>query len=723
MTSVRTPVCLLIAACGLAHASPRASAGSIDYSWIGTSSNWETTNWLHNGGQIAPAWPVDPAVHAAAIPGASALTITVSSANPATRLLEIANANALVRIINGGSLRVGSGGIIGPGKVTIDATSSGNVPAGLVLADESSAHLVNTVLTMIDLPGGQNRAVLTSGPTPINVAANAQIRGSGLFNAYIANAGLIAADRSGEPLTFAYDSTNAATMSALSGGILTFASGNVTNVGATISASGTNSTVLLSGGIITGGTLSTSNAGAIRTAPLTSSTLVQPTIAGRTFVSGNSNLTITGAAATIGASITLEGSNPTNLIFSPDNTAISGTGEIFMNAPAGSEDSVRISTGNNTISTASTFTIRGAGFLNAYLTSHGLIDADQPGRAILFRYLTTNNGTITATGGIIDIATQINQTQPGFPDGVIHAVSGTVALRANADISGGSLTRAGTGEFTVDTNVTLRDLALNAPLLIDNSGFLNLVGNVSNNAEITVGDGVNSATLGAVGVLNHTISGTGTVTLRAVPGSIGSAQLLSGANTIILGPNQVFRGTGYFNAYVQNQGRIAPGISNTPGEYRLDYTYTATSTSTIDLDLYGPAPTQQDRITGGAPIALAGTLKVRKAPGFIPPVNAEYDIITCGSRTGQFDVVDAPGFAPIYLPTGVRLIALATPCGGADFNGDGSVNTPDLTFFLARFGRYTPIGTPDAVCDFSRNEFIDTPDLVYFLARFGSACP
>jgi hypothetical protein len=68
------------------------------------------------------------------------------------------------------------------------------------------------------------------------------------------------------------------------------------------------------------------------------------------------------------------------------------------------------------------------------------------------------------------------------------------------------------------------------------------------------------------------------------------------------------------------------------------------------------------------------------------------------------------------------LLALTPPCA-ADFTGDGTVNTADLTFFLGRFGQPPVNGSPASRADFNFDGAVNTPDLVFFLGRFGSACP
>ncbi|MFM9957654.1 MAG: GC-type dockerin domain-anchored protein [Phycisphaerales bacterium] len=79
-----------------------------------------------------------------------------------------------------------------------------------------------------------------------------------------------------------------------------------------------------------------------------------------------------------------------------------------------------------------------------------------------------------------------------------------------------------------------------------------------------------------------------------------------------------------------------------------------------------------------------------------------------------------------YWATGATRISLAPPpppACRADFNTNGVVDTPDLVFFLGRFGQTAPLGSPAALADFNSNGAVDTPDLVFFLGRFGQPCP
>lgn len=83
-------------------------------------------------------------------------------------------------------------------------------------------------------------------------------------------------------------------------------------------------------------------------------------------------------------------------------------------------------------------------------------------------------------------------------------------------------------------------------------------------------------------------------------------------------------------------------------------------------------------------------------PGF-----SAYDL----NHDGVVDHLDAAMIPPVLL---------------GDFNGDCAVNTPDLVFFLGRFGR--PSGATVLTGDLNGDGAVDTFDLTRFLGRFGTKC-
>ncbi|MBN8644523.1 MAG: hypothetical protein J0L61_04690, partial [Planctomycetes bacterium] len=98
------------------------------------------------------------------------------------------------------------------------------------------------------------------------------------------------------------------------------------------------------------------------------------------------------------------------------------------------------------------------------------------------------------------------------------------------------------------------------------------------------------------------------------------------------------------------------------------------------------------------------------------------------SRAGPELVIpnrDATGFnfnaSVLILPNQIDFAP--PPACRADFNTDGIVSTPDLAFFLGRFGEPATPGSQVERADFNADGTVNTPDLAFFLGRFGETCP
>lgn len=100
---------------------------------------------------------------------------------------------------------------------------------------------------------------------------------------------------------------------------------------------------------------------------------------------------------------------------------------------------------------------------------------------------------------------------------------------------------------------------------------------------------------------------------------------------------------------------------------------------------------------------------------------ARHALTGIGNHITQF-ARDGKGEMYIISSGEIHKLIPATP-QSADFNTDGTVNTRDLTFLLARFGQPATPGSLAAPADFNTDGTINTPDLTYFLARFATTCP
>jgi hypothetical protein len=100
-------------------------------------------------------------------------------------------------------------------------------------------------------------------------------------------------------------------------------------------------------------------------------------------------------------------------------------------------------------------------------------------------------------------------------------------------------------------------------------------------------------------------------------------------------------GTGGIIANVVSAGEVSPGIS--AGELNISGAYTQTASGILNIEIGGlTAATEFDRLTVGGRATLAGTLNVSLANGFSPSLGNSFQIMTYGSRTGQFATVNLP---------------------------------------------------------------------------------
>ncbi len=72
----------------------------------------------------------------------------------------------------------------------------------------------------------------------------------------------------------------------------------------------------------------------------------------------------------------------------------------------------------------------------------------------------------------------------------------------------------------------------------------------------------------------------------------------------------------------------------------------------------------------------------------------------------------------INLDDSTNYVAISPPCYG-DLNGDGVVNTADLTLLLVQFGNGAAPGTP---ADINADGVVNTQDLTLLLVNFGRSC-
>jgi hypothetical protein len=122
----------------------------------------------------------------------------------------------------------------------------------------------------------------------------------------------------------------------------------------------------------------------------------------------------------------------------------------------------------------------------------------------------------------------------------------------------------------------------------------------------------------------------------------------------------LLQGTGTIDANVGSAGEVAPGLS--PGALTILGNYVQQSDGRLRIELTGQMPgTEYDRLVVGGSATLDGRLTLESAPGFLPPVGTQFNILG-GLRFGEFATVEGDllqngsWYAPLYQPVNVLLI-------------------------------------------------------------------
>lgn len=175
---------------------------------------------------------------------------------------------------------------------------------------------------------------------------------------------------------------------------------------------------------------------------------------------------------------------------------------------------------------------------------------------------------------------------------------------------------------------------------------------------------VKTDTLGVGGVMKIGSQGTVFVGQGAQVQATGE---WSGDGRLTLGP-----GAGSLEV----EGRVSPGES--PGILTIEGGLAMSNSAVLNIEIGGPTVgTGYDRLVVTGHADLDGTLSVVLTNGFAPSSGDAFDVLTYGTHSNGFAVLDLPPLAPdllwhtVYGVTSVTLHALAR---SGDFDSDGIPN-------------------------------------------------
>jgi hypothetical protein len=282
----------------------------------------------------------------------------------------------------------------------------------------------------------------------------------------------------------------------------------------------------------------------------------------------------------------------------------------------------------------------------------GLFDMKDDGSTYLpIRVL--SGGTLRKSGGIW--YTQIGTSLKN--GGRVEVLSGTVAVTgpfrnfSGTTLSGGQYFLRGNLRFFGANIVTnSADVTLEGGGAIQDPSGVEAFRNLATNAR--------GGSLTLQGGRSLTVPGLfrneGTLVAKA-----GSTFAVAN-EAFVNAPDALLQGTGTIDANVGSAGEVAPGLS--PGVLTIQGNYVQQSDGRLRIEISGFAPEREyDRLVVTGSATLDGRLALESAPGFLPPVGSQFNILG-GLRFGQFASVEGDllpngnWYAPFYNPANVQLI-------------------------------------------------------------------
>jgi hypothetical protein len=395
-----------------------------------------------------------------------------------------------------------------------------------------------------------------------------------------------------------------------SGGTINL-TGTLDNTSSTVALDDTTGPWNLRGGTLVGGTVSEAGNGVL-VATTQAATLSGVTLEGDldmanesgVFVNVVNGLTLDGMAR-LG---TASGSTFGLLLFGGVQT-LGGSGTVLF---GGSVNNLMQVNAGATLTLGPDLTVRGSsGTLGnaGTIINQGTIAADTAGGTLTVSGNSwVNSGTLEALRGAILILTGSNWSNAGL----ISVTDATLNLAGTFTMSAGSSFSRGGGTINITGTLDNTDSAL---ALDDTTGSWNLAGGT-----ITFG----------------TVSEAGSAQL--VPTGLGGRLIdvtLDGDLNLVASSSVSFTGT--INGNMVNAGQLTIGGSAATGFLTISGTYTQTASGSLGIRIGGVTPGGQfDQLNVSGSVTLDGVLNVSLVVGYTPDLGDSFQILTFGSRTGDF---------------------------------------------------------------------------------------
>jgi len=561
------------------------------------------------------------------------------------------NTTAQIDILNGQGLNIYQG-MVHDGQIVIHSDAGeGNSYFQFC----SAPSLEGTCEILMRTEGDPLDAGIYSYYTTGTQGPDHTIRGSGTINGAMVNNGTVRAD---DPVASLYLTSNAKTnngvMEAVDGAQLVLNSGIITQ-GETGLFRADNATVgLVDPARIVGGSLETINGGTVECWGHGTLRLV----------TNNGDVDIpSGSTLDYEAGITNHGRIVVNSDHGVNATAfratsgprIEGTGEIILQAEGGDLYTAQLNQYYTSFSQGPDHTIRGTGVIPAQMSNDGVLLADQPNAILETTTTFINNGTVAAVDTGIVRCALMNQHMNGgtMTGGSWYAGPGSMLrlIGAHTTNLNAEFILDGLGSAIYSDDGTTR--ALTNLARIDSTGHLSIQNgrDFATPAELHNYEGRLSVAKACSLIVNgtytqegwnpagHNYDGHGWTEVNGVLWPIAAAPIDMQAGTL--------SGNGTVVGWLVSGARVDPGTS--VGELTVDGSYTQTEDGALYIEIGGREEGEYDHLHVSGPVELAGTIWIRMLEGFTAVAGDTFQVLSCDSRTGFFDVkFGSPGIGLQY---------------------------------------------------------------------------
>jgi hypothetical protein len=335
--------------------------------------------------------------------------------------------------------------------------------------------------------------------------------------------------------------------------------------------------------------------------------------------------------------------------------------------PNGSDDVIIPDVANDLLITTSidqavnTLTVNAGGVIEA--TGSGRLNLNVQGMLVL------NNGTIKTTGTIESASITIYSGGQFINNGTIDINAGTfnAYIYASSTQTGTFAGQYGAINLHGFTGVTLA-FSSSSAITVKNV-FFDYVPVVHIHGTVLQAQPSSMFSLDRSVVNVHLSSLPSVLGELSISGAGSALNFILGGSIIMsfkIPAGASLTGTGTMTGDLESDGTVSPGTS--PGTITVDGNYTQGPTGVLEIELGGTNPgTGYDQLAVTGAAALGGTLKVSLIAPFAPALGQTFDVLTYGSRSGEFVTLDLPALGAglawqtTYEAASVRLEVVTTP--------------------------------------------------------------